>query len=152
MTNLFLLHSLGLHEQWLRSARPWYVLVTALTIVFALSEGSSLVGDIWIIPLFAALILALAVYEGNGLVWLESRTMTWLGDTSYSIYMTHYFILAIVTRAAAIVMPGYSSNSGLGVMFLIAYILTVVAVSSLTYILIEKPSRSFLRRGDLRLG
>jgi len=133
--------------RWLQSSRPWYVLTTIMLLIIVLNLDDSQVGDIWIIPLFAVLILALSLYEGQMLAPFESRAMVWLGNISYSFYMTHAIILGIVSRIADVAIPEYTTSTIQRIIFLIAYILVVLTVSSVTFVIIEKPARNFIRDG-----
>jgi peptidoglycan/LPS O-acetylase OafA/YrhL len=93
---------------------------------------------------------ALAViifYVARGGSWLTSMlSVSWvvtLGDTSYSIYLLHYFILRIFGRAP----PPISLTWGLETILRVScgVSLTLLAAYA-TYRLIEVPSRNWLRQ------
>lgn len=80
----------------------------------------------------AGLIAVLA--DGRGLFSkvLSTSPFVSLGNISYSVYMLHIFLLKVV------------SNYGLYTFGRTPYLAFVLATSSVTYLLIEKPARSFL--------
>lgn len=91
-------------------------------------------------------VLFLLVAAGNtifGLLALQSAIV--LGEISYSIYLLHGIILYLIfTVLAPISVEAYLINEFIYFMPIISII--VVAISALTYILIEKPCIDFGRK------
>lgn len=106
---------------------------------------------------FAALVLVFAGDRG-----LISRLLAYaparaLGRWSYSIYLTHFFLIGLVGNLALmagmqardgwepivsrLVLPGWGQT-----LLLLAMLALVIAVSALTYALIEEPGRRWSRR------
>lgn len=115
---------------------------------------------------FAFLVLVFA-FEG-GLVsrFLRMRVFTYLGEISYSIYMVHFLLVGVVFHVSDAI--GFSGMADLrtdvpntaattvwtqmfGLVATIAYFGTVVAVSTATYGLIERPARIWFRMRAARL-
>lgn len=93
------------------------------------------------LPLFAVLIYALA-HPSNGRHWFwSSAPMVFLGDISYSIYMTQRLFLGRV-QAVSVSQPWSVSTLMVGVV-LFAFI---IGSSCLTYKYIERPSRNYIRK------
>ena len=57
--------------------------------------------DIWLLPAFALLILATALNRGVAARILGTPALYGLGVISYSLYMTHWFVIAILTPIPA---------------------------------------------------
>lgn len=75
--------------------------------------------------------------------WLGANVVVYLGEISYSIYMTHWAVLVVVDD-----LSRHRRLPSLGA-FQFAYALvSVLALSVATYHLIERPSRAFLRRAS----
>ncbi|HWH59569.1 MAG TPA: hypothetical protein VN682_18215, partial [Terriglobales bacterium] len=73
-----------------------------------------------------------------------------LGVISYSLYMIHHPLLRLEIYLASIVHPSALSVPACYA-FIIAGGLSVIVPSWITYSLVERPSRSFLRSGFLAL-
>ena len=71
------------------------------------------------------------------------RTAVWLGDISYSLYLTHVLTLSLVGRLAAPLMrEGWVDNAVL----LVVLVGASVGVAHLTYVGVERPLIAFFRR------
>ena len=71
------------------------------------------------------------------------RMAVWLGDISYSLYLTHVLTLSLVGRLAAPLMrEGWTDNAVL----LIVLVGASVGVAQLTYVGVERPLIAFFRR------
>ena len=88
--------------------------------------------DIFVIPLFAALIVCLALPHSVLARFLQAPPFQWTGRISYSIYINHYLIAIAMSRA--VYKPGW------------LYFALVLALSWLTYRYIEVPGRAMLNR------
>ncbi len=75
---------------------------------------------------------------------LGARPILFLGSISYSLYLIHYLIISLAQT-----VPDWFPSSGLGYFAVIAALTT--AASTLTYLLIERPSNLLGRRMFERL-
>ncbi len=101
--------------------------------------------DVLIIPAFVLLVTS-TMWDRGALGWLTgTRLFQFLGEISYSVYLNHACLLILVTpfwgliasRAAAVIaMPP--------ALYIPVFFSTVLAVSYLTYRLVELPSRKRL--------
>ncbi len=107
---------------------------------------------------FLLVIFVFAWSDGRVARLLQTRPFVNLGLWSYSIYMTHLFLLGVVsmaskliekggtTRHAADQWRGFLSASGIADGGMVAFALLVVAISSVTYRLIELPGQAIVNR------
>lgn len=101
--------------------------------VGALSAG---LPNYWVVPLsFSLALLGIVGFYGSVQRILESRIFVYLGDISYSVYLTHAFIADVMYKA-------FLSNGQVpSILFISIYILVTLVFSSLTYKFIEVPCR-----------
>lgn len=106
-------------------------------------DGSDVIGSISLERAFAVggsytlVLLALALHERYQ-AWQMPRVLTALGDMSYSMYLSHVLTLSLLGRIWAGV--GYTGQPFLGAVgFWMAASAAVIAVSYLSYRLIERP-------------
>jgi peptidoglycan/LPS O-acetylase OafA/YrhL len=107
-------------------------------------------GDLFAALLFPVLIVAIAHNNSLGARLLGSYPLHFLGVISYSLYMIHHPLLRLEIYLASIVHPSALSVPACYA-FIIAGSLSVIVPSWITYSLVERPSRSFLRSGFLAL-
>ncbi|UUA71425.1 acyltransferase family protein [Cellvibrio sp. QJXJ] len=82
-----------------------------------------------------ALVLGLAIAEKSGAGWKPNSILMWLGNISFSIYITHTVIGLSITRVLNNYgMSSYTNNIG----YIIFLIFIILVFSFLTYELIEK--------------
>ena len=92
----------------------------------------------------AAVIVGAICLERNG--WMGQHPwLHWLGDASYSIYLTHIFSLG-VARFVWARMGLDSGGLGLAVAFALFGMICVIGGAWLTYNSVEKPTLSALQR------
>ncbi|MFD2245312.1 acyltransferase family protein [Pontibacter ruber] len=134
-------HRVG--EAWLSKNTSF--LITALLIVIAFHFGLS---DILLIPLFIALLLCAAYNNEIIKMVLEKKTLRYLGDISYSIYMMHgfwflvfWFSLTYLKSELKITLLAVPLKLGLGVSFVSSTIIS----AHYTYHYIEIRARQLLR-------
>lgn len=84
----------------------------------------------------AALLLALR------LPLLENRVMLWLGDRSYAIYLVHLPLIQIVVAQTGLLAGGAAFVLAVN----LAFIAMVLALSELSFRLIEHPARTAIRQ------
>lgn len=80
----------------------------------------------------SGLLIALALGWDQWRTWLERPTLTWLGRISFSLYLYHSLVLAVVVRAGANLLP-------LPALVLISFTLTFV-VSHFAWKWVELPA------------
>ena len=104
------------------------------------------INDILYIPLFMALVLAIAANQQTIHKICMTKPLQYVGDISYSIYLIHcnliFFVAVPVLQKMGYVYKGPGSPqlpfwTGLAVCSI--FLASVIAVSSVTYFLIEKP-------------
>jgi peptidoglycan/LPS O-acetylase OafA/YrhL len=97
----------------------------------------------WTAPLFLLWVLAFAAERGLVSRLLKWAPMVWLGVLSYSIYMTHVFVIVIGRRPF-----GDLSRQATGQADLIglALIAATIALSWMTWRFVEWPAREWSRR------
>jgi peptidoglycan/LPS O-acetylase OafA/YrhL len=110
------------------------VLVIA-TIGFALPDFILLPGAC------ALVIYALASERSPFGGWLARKPLLWLGEISYALYMTHFFVKDWI-KFAGLALPGPA-------IFLV-YLLFVLLAGLAVYYAIEKPGRQYFRSIALR--
>lgn len=95
-----------------------------------------------LVPTFLALIIGVVAIEKNYALVLP-KWLTFLGDASYSIYLTH----SAAISALLIIFKALGLNDLLGVKltFLVVFLLSVLA-GSIAYLLFEKPMVDLLRK------
>ncbi len=126
-----------LHQQR-RGGPPRAVAMdTALVFGLYLVLAFSPLPNYWYVPvMFAAILYGLIGFTSVVHRFLETAPLVFLGDISYSVYLTHLLIAEIVFR---VFVPAGGTTAS---WWLIAgYLVTVIGFSTLTYRLVEKPSR-----------
>jgi len=90
--------------------------------------------------IFAPLLIALCVYslliysEGEGIKGLSYAWLVYLGEISYSIYLSHYFIRDLFK---IVFLEGQTGS----IVWILSYFFVVIAFSSMTYRYVEVPMR-----------
>lgn len=97
---------------------------------------------LWGVPAFM-LIAAASLYQAGRLDLIILRPLVRLGDISYSLYLSHFFCLALFVR-----MQDRSSllNQGFNPLSLALFTLLVLLVAELCYRCIEEPARRYFSR------
>lgn len=94
---------------------------------------------------FASLILALSAAQGPVTALLSSKVFVYLGEISYSLYLSH----GIVQRVLKVALPFNQFDASGGLVRLgvaAAYWITILASAAALYHLVEKPGRDYCRR------
>lgn len=102
-------------------------------------------GDLIVEPLFALLVAGLAHNRGMVQAVLNSLPLQYLGRISYSLYLVH----GVAFSAFWFLMPWAKAHMGVPAdwerwTYAAVFVLLVVAVSHLTYGLVERPARMLL--------
>lgn len=145
-------------SKWAATIAEWLAIAAALLIV-SIATGSVL--TLLAPPIFLAVILIFAKEQGSASRVLTTAPMRLLGLLSYSIYMTHIFVLGRLLEAlqmvggkfglALVETPAIGSKvlllpSPYADLFALIYLLATIGVSWVTYRLIELPARNWSRR------
>ena len=137
------------------------LLVVAAVVGFVANAGTSAMS--FLAPfIFAVAVLVFAVEGGLVSRLFRLRLLKWLGMISYSIYLTHYFIVMLFPTVMKRIaqqdlwtpMPletgqyalAYGRNAVEGTLFYVAVLLLTLAFSTLTYRWVETPGREWSRR------
>jgi peptidoglycan/LPS O-acetylase OafA/YrhL len=144
---LYRLFQEGLLSSWL--SRDGTFLAAAVVAVVVLHRGGP---DILAVLAFLVLVLAGIQNDGRVRRALHLRPLVWLGDISYSIYMTHAVILGLA-RVIIGSLFGVSSleslPAGTSALILAVMVLAVLALSQTTYRRIELPARRSRNRHEV---
>jgi len=129
----------------------------ALVFVFVCTAGSVTLS--FAAPVvFAVIVAVFAEERGRVSQWLGRPSLVWLGERSYSIYMLQLLCIVVVmdllwaidrwTGASvhAMLTSGAADDLWLGDLATFGMIGVIVGVSSLTFRLIEVPTRNWVRR------
>ena len=126
------LYAVGWARDIWRSDRT-FVVVCSLIVVLAMLWPT----DIMIILLFPVLLLASASNGGRARSVLELKPLVFLGDISYSLYMTHYIWMLTVF--------GLLANAPKTVQFAACIAFSLIMATFVSR-RVEWPARAFLRR------
>jgi peptidoglycan/LPS O-acetylase OafA/YrhL len=131
------------------AAEAWAV---AAVLVFVMGLGRHPL-SIAAPAVFAATVLVFARQGGAVSRILVRRPFFSLGTVSYSIYMTHYFIarrsvefVAFAKGHGISLFDSLGADRWAGDVALLIYLGIVIAVSALTYTVVEAPCRDWVRR------
>lgn len=124
--------------------------LAVVLLIFVLLAQKSTFSPVALLPLT---ILFCIIASGNDLFGtLRSRAIRWLGDISYSTYLLHGLLLwfGLVRLPPLLDLDPTSPGYFLG--FTLLAVVALVPLSSLTYLLVERPGIIWGRRLGLRLG
>lgn len=135
------------HRLWQAVFQSPLVFPAALLLMFWMLHAD--VNDIFTLPVLSLLVLSAAQSKGVFAKWVNSSIPTWLGNISYSVYMTHWLIYYVSMKLWLKVMQvplgeGLSMLASVGLLLL--YVGVVLGVSTLTYKRFELPARDYLRQ------
>jgi peptidoglycan/LPS O-acetylase OafA/YrhL len=103
------------------------------------------VNDLVVVALFLPLILGLAFNQGYAKSILCLKPIHWLGLVSFSIYLSHGFLLRIAVQVGNRIMGPSSSLLSLA-LFLGVTLAAILVCSALLYRYVEQPARRFGNR------
>ncbi len=133
----------ALQDRARTEAWPWTAITVAVAAVWVASFYTPLPVEVVAIPLFATLVLAGSVH-GN----VVSRVLSWrpfmaIGGASYSLYLMQAPVEKAATDLEQFLSPSRPIQSGI----IVAIYIGLLAVgSTLVHLLVESPSRRWLRR------
>ncbi|TGN61811.1 acyltransferase [Paracoccus liaowanqingii] len=108
------------------------------------------VRDIAIPPLFALLILSLALNKGVVARMLSHPALLWLGAISYSVYLSHMLVLSLINVTALTLLGktiGRYLDTWPSLIVLAGLVALVLMLSAWLYRNVEVRARSLLRQG-----
>lgn len=108
------------------------------------------VRDIAIPPLFALVILSLALNDGRVASAMSHPWLLWLGAISYSVYLSHMWFLSLINVTSAAMLGktiGRFLDTGSSLLVLAGLLAVVLALSTWLYENVEIRARGILRRG-----
>jgi len=162
---LLAFHAFSRRSRNLPSATGLEVATLALSVGFVVTAGSSTAPTMLAPIVFAATIFVFAFEEGPLSRLLSARAFTWLGDRSYTIYMTHAFVIYLINRA--LVLGGevtstdlvrrmefaetlsntaYTGNRLAADLLIVPYVVAMLAVAHIVFVTVEQPGRAFFNR------
>ena len=123
-----------------------------LMILFVIAALHFAVNDAICVILFAGLVLAFAGNNGFVHKACNNRVAQYIGDISYSIYLMQIFLQ--VPFSHGLRLPGVTGfgrgklniDFSSGLIYCSIYILLLIAISSITYYLIEKRCRKYINQ------
>lgn len=124
---------------WARKA----VLPLGLATLFAAATlHPTVVGYVAALPLMVSFIYVVACVE-RPLFGLGGRASRYMGQISYSIYMTHALSITVLHQ---VLHPSYYEAQGvvLRTLVLLAYLVVIFVVGSASYHLVEKPGQRWI--------
>jgi peptidoglycan/LPS O-acetylase OafA/YrhL len=92
--------------------------------------------DFWVVALFGPLVVSLALAAGPVKRLLSLAPLVWVGEISYSMYMLHHFVIEHIRDLGGVIDTPFRIALTLAL---------VIAVSSVSYLAIEKPARRMAR-------
>lgn len=104
--------------------------------------------DAFVIPFLFLTLISAAQAKGRVIKAINSKPMVFLGNISFAIYMTNWFIVIAARKVfgrIGILDKGMSLVEGFVILLL--FLLLVIVVSAVMYRYVEKPSQSFLKKG-----
>lgn len=114
------------------------LVLLGLTIVLLCFRGS----DLFLVAVFALLIMALSHDEGRVARWLHTPWVYWLGLVSYALYLIHDLVLRIVFR----MLPDWGVHGVPGEVWALVTLVVSIGLAGLSHHAFEKPSRRWFRR------
>jgi peptidoglycan/LPS O-acetylase OafA/YrhL len=113
-----------------------------LAVVFAMHTRAD---DLAVIAIFVWIVASASLNEGNVRAFLSLRPLYFLGTISYSIYLTHAFVMRVWQAAFEVVWHGVIVTSE-AYIIMVALVFVVIGVSTLTYRFVEQPGRKYFAR------
>ena len=123
------------------------VIITAIIISmhFSLNDGIT-------VSLFAVLVLSFTANNGRIARFCNQKTLQFLGDISYSVYLMQIFLQEPFSHG--IYLPGITGigrgkqniDFSSGIIYCTVYLILLIFISYITYQWIERPSRRFINR------
>lgn len=127
--------------------RPMALTGAALAVIWIVVASTLRLSDLAIWPAFGLLIFSLAeASKTNARGILGAAVLVYLGEVSYSVYMTHLPVDIAYFHTLSKVAPGISGPAA-WVAWLGVFVATLL-ISMATYHLVERPARNWMRTHD----
>jgi len=142
-------YRISIGKKWFGSDVFFVLIMTLMLLNLHLN-----INDIWIIPCFIFLILAAAHNRGGARSILKKEVFNFLGEISYSVYLTQGIWLSLYWMGMDSWIQSHSIELvGKDTLFFILTWLLIANVASavLTYRYIEIPARNWLRNIRLKV-
>jgi peptidoglycan/LPS O-acetylase OafA/YrhL len=112
--------------------------------VFFILGASIGAPDFFLIGLLAMTIVGASTAKGYFAAALKSVLMVWLGEISYSLYMTHFLVLSVIDHPA-IGLHIRSWSMPARIVALVITLAACLATAAVMFYVVERPSRIYLR-------
>lgn len=109
------------------------------------AQMSGQLNVLWLTPLFAFAIYALAWEKGFLARLFSTRWMQYGGHISYALYLTHFLCLILLRKAFPVSIAA-AAHPASKLALIIGYLLVMLAAAALTYRLVEEPGRNWMKR------
>lgn len=110
-------------------------LFSGMLLILAIGIGMSLPDYLWI-PLFMVLFISFFIAFENSVQISVPKIFIWLGNISYSVYLTHYFIRDI--------MKLFLKTEQAGFLWMVTYFIVVLTSSHFIYKFYELPAKRMI--------
>lgn len=98
--------------------------------------------DVWLVAVFAGLIMSLSHDEGAIARLLQNRVVYWLGLVSFALYLVHDLVQKIIFKS----LPVWGADLGLSKMtWVFVSVALSLGIAALAHYYYEKPSRVWAR-------
>lgn len=97
------------------------------------------------LPLFFVIVGTLGLHGNRCSRLWTTRPVVYLGEISYSLYLTHAITITLLTRFVPIGEPE-GNSLGVRIAWIIVYLLVILTGSAIVYHTVEKPARTLSRR------
>jgi len=114
------------------------MVLLGLTLILLCFKGS----DLFLVAVFAGLIMSLSHDEGPVARWLHTPWVYWLGLVSYALYLIHDLVLRIVFK----MLPGWGVHGVMPEVWVAVALVVSIGLAGLSHYAFEKPSRRWFRR------
>lgn len=140
-------------NQWGQSLLSKGIVWFPLWIMLFMGWTKAWLPDLLAIYIFGILVLSTAYLNGKMQRILNTGIPTYLGDISYSIYLTHMLIIFTLLVAQQINPPPEAPLPDMITRWIMLsfFLLLTIGISSLTYFFIEKPIRKYLNKQSQKL-
>lgn len=123
-----------------RAHRYLYIFLAAMPIIALLAYNIDLgKGEVWYRYVLSYYLGILAFIILTTRLRIKSKIMKYLGEISYSVYLMHLIVLTILNKHS--IIPTLSDAGIPNQLSAIFYLMTVIALSSIAYHLIELPGQ-----------
>lgn len=105
--------------------------------------------DLWVVVLFAALLMAVVSNRSRIGAWLNSSPLVWLGEISYALYLIHGLVENTTSQVLSVgldIQDRHELSSGVSLAMLAMMVGASLLLATACYRWIEKPAQRYLRK------